>query len=85
MQLFLEIRIIVAWFITTLIHNFIMSMKKNKLYYNTPLNTSKTIDLPSNLLQLRPNLRHPVPESQNMNATIDFTPREIPNLTKSNK
>jgi hypothetical protein len=34
-----------------------MNNKKHKLYYNTPLNISQTIDLPSNLLRAKQSLK----------------------------
>lgn len=52
-----------------------MSIKKEKHYYNTPLNSSKTIDLPSNLLQMRPSNRYQdIPIAQ-VSATVDLTSR----------
>lgn len=60
-----------------------MSFKKSKPYYNTPLNTFKTIDLPSNLLQARPSTRYneaatsPSREAPTLNATVTVTPRAL--------
>ena len=41
----------------TIINLLLMHNKKHKLFYHTPLNLSQTIDLPSNLLGARANLR----------------------------
>jgi hypothetical protein len=41
----------------TIINLLLMDNKKHKLFYHTPLNLSQTIDLPSNLLGARANLR----------------------------
>jgi hypothetical protein len=68
-----------------LAYNFIMSARKTKPYYNTPLNSNKTIDLPSNLLQLKNNLRYQQPEPLSMSATVDITAREIVNPLKAKK
>lgn len=55
-----------------------MSFKKTRPYYQTPLSTSKTIDLPSNLLQGRPSTRYKELPPPTLNATTTITPR--PNL-----
>lgn len=59
-----------------------MSFKRSKPYYNTPLNVSKTIDLPSNLLRGRPSTRyhelttaHLSSPPPSLNATVTVTPR----------
>jgi|LakMenEpi03Aug12_release.lakeMendotaPanAssembly.Ray.scaffolds.fasta_scaffold3707296_1 hypothetical protein len=62
-----------------------MSSRKTKLYYNTPLNSNKTIDLPSNLLQLKANMRYQQPEEQIMSATVDLSTKEILNPLKVKK
>ena len=62
-----------------------MSARKTKLYYNTPLNSNKTIDLPSNLLQLKANMRYNQPEPPSISATVDLTTKEIANPFKTKK
>lgn len=48
-----------------------MHNKKHKLYYNTPLNLSQTIDLPSNLLGARANFRESQKSSLNKDTLFE--------------
>jgi|694.fasta_scaffold72845_3 hypothetical protein len=57
-----------------------MSHKKQKAYYNTPLNVSQTIDLPSNLLRANPtrnSFHRIIPVTPNSEEVSQLnTPRE---------
>lgn len=57
-----------------------MSHKKQKAYYNTPLNMSQTIELPSNLLGGNPNrnsFHRTIPVTPNNDEALQTsTPRE---------
>jgi len=62
----------------------LMSIKKPKPYYNSPLNISNTIDLPSNLLQSRRKF-HALELAPSINNTTHFSPKEEKTPAKTKK
>jgi hypothetical protein len=62
-----------------------MSFKKSKPYYNTPLNISNTVDLPSNLLQSRRQPRPSETAAPGQHRTLNVTPRESETAPRARK